>query len=269
MPLPRKSATSGRRLADLAGNSVAEPVVERDEVRPGVTFVALPHNRSDWVGFACFCLMAIFALIRAARAAALIVLPAITLDVAVGVTFLTRRPLRRQTTAVMPKVCAYAAAFGLGSFVLLAQRFRPGWLVFHSVPAARIVGFFIWLLGTVAAVFFVWRLRSAFSIVPQARELVTTGPYRFVRHPIYVCYLLQGIGYSLLYWNLPVLLAVVAWQSIMVARVRFEEQLLLSSFPEYADYRNRVGMFFPRLRPAPASRSAIASTVPQSPSQPA
>ena len=65
-----------------------------------------------------------------------------------------------------------------------------------------------------------------FGVRPALRGLVTRGPYKLVRHPIYLSYLIADIGYNLQEWN-PVTIALVlaGWASL-VYRIKAEERLL-------------------------------------------
>ena len=75
-----------------------------------------------------------------------------------------------------------------------------------------------------------------FGVRPALRGLATTGPYRFVRHPIYLAYLLADIGYNLQEWNFATVLLVAAgWMSLLY-RIRAEERILSqhSDWPGYA-----------------------------------
>ena len=93
-------------------------------------------------------------------------------------------------------------------------------------------------------------LGSAWSLVPRAdraRGLVTTGPYRFVRHPIYLGLILVALGQSLAFGNRAALLVVVlAVVPTFVWRARAEEELLGGTFgARYARYRERTRMVVP------------------------
>jgi protein-S-isoprenylcysteine O-methyltransferase Ste14 len=58
------------------------------------------------------------------------------------------------------------------------------------------------------------------------RGLVTTGPYRLVRHPMYLAYVLADIGYNLQEWNRgSVLLVMAGWASLLY-RIHAEERIL-------------------------------------------
>jgi protein-S-isoprenylcysteine O-methyltransferase Ste14 len=82
---------------------------------------------------------------------------------------------------------------------------------------------------------------------PAAQKFVTPVMYRFVRHPLYV-------GWFFTFWSTPdmtvthLLFAVVTTAYIVVA-IQFEERDLMNAHPEYAEYRRRVPMLVPSLRP--------------------
>jgi protein-S-isoprenylcysteine O-methyltransferase Ste14 len=65
-----------------------------------------------------------------------------------------------------------------------------------------------------------------FGFRPALRGLATSGPYGFVRHPMYLSYLLSDIGYNLQEWNIgTVLLVLVGWASL-IYRIAAEERVL-------------------------------------------
>jgi len=93
-------------------------------------------------------------------------------------------------------------------------------------------------------------LGPAWSLVPKAdegTELVTTGPYRLVRHPIYLGLALVAMGEALAFGSWPAVLIVIcgivptfAW------RARAEERLLARAFGErHAAYRQRSKLIIP------------------------
>jgi protein-S-isoprenylcysteine O-methyltransferase Ste14 len=69
-------------------------------------------------------------------------------------------------------------------------------------------------------------LGRGFGVRPALRVLATRGPYRLVRHPIYLAYVLADIGYNLRDWNLGTVLLVLAGWTALIVRIRAEERIL-------------------------------------------
>ena len=101
------------------------------------------------------------------------------------------------------------------------------------------------LAGTLLAFWSAWYLGTGFSLLPQARQLVTTGPYRYVRHPIYLGGLLITLGEVWLRFSPLVLALNLLFVAAQVVRLRYEEQILERAFPEYRDYRARTSALIP------------------------
>ena len=97
----------------------------------------------------------------------------------------------------------------------------------------------------------VWSLRhlwTSFSVIPQARTLVSSGPYRWVRHPLYTTEIIVNLGLAIhfgraYHWAVFVLL--IAGQSYRAHR---EERLLSVHLPGYAEYRSRTAALIPGFR---------------------
>lgn len=83
-------------------------------------------------------------------------------------------------------------------------------------------------------------------------KFATPGPYRLVRHPLYV-------GWLTVFWAAPTmtfthLLFALGMTAYILAAIRWEEHDLVAAHPEYAVYRRRVPMLVPRLRVGPSPR---------------
>ena len=105
------------------------------------------------------------------------------------------------------------------------------------------------ILATIGLVYAVWGLaflRRSFSIVPEARRLVTGGPYAFSRHPVYLGEIITAIGINLPTFGLFSGLAVLYFVVCEVLRMRWEEGVLARAFPnEYPAYAQRVPRYAP------------------------
>lgn len=89
-----------------------------------------------------------------------------------------------------------------------------------------------------------------FGIYPQPKaqaQLITAGPYRYIRHPMYLGLLLTMLGIALYnaHWLNLAGLALVA--AAVTGKALLEERLLLARFPDYADYMRRTARLLPGL----------------------
>lgn len=92
------------------------------------------------------------------------------------------------------------------------------------------------------------RLRLAFD-PGNPRTFVSEGPYRYVRHPFYVSYVIFWGGWALAGWSIWAVFPFLVMTAIYIGAARDEERKfgLTEMGPDYADYRRRTGFFFPRL----------------------
>ncbi len=90
-------------------------------------------------------------------------------------------------------------------------------------------------------------LGRGFAIFPQARQLVTDGPYRIVRHPLYLLEQVSLFGVCMQYRQPWGVLIVLAGLALQFPRMRYEEKIMTEAFPSYADYAARTAMIVPGL----------------------
>jgi protein-S-isoprenylcysteine O-methyltransferase Ste14 len=149
--------------------------------------------------------------------------------------------LTRPRAQVWDYSVASSTAVGVAYTYPYAQviylRWSPGYVAW---PTAGLV------LVTVAAALSLLSLLTMgrlFGVRPALRGLVTTGPYRLVRHPMYLSYVLADIGYNLQEWNyVTLLLVLVGWVSL-IYRIHAEERVLFQhrEWPAYvASVRYRL-----------------------------
>lgn len=74
------------------------------------------------------------------------------------------------------------------------------------------------------------QLGYAFSLMPKAKYLVTTGLYSKLRHPVYYFSILALIGILIFSWNIYVLIAVIILIALEIIRMRKEEEVLTKKF---------------------------------------
>ena len=136
---------------------------------------------------------------------------------------------------------AFIAILG-ASFGFLWTTFGAAYLEpsHHLIQAISFIGLVIILLGQFLCIWGIITLRISFSLLPEARELVTTGPYKLLHHPIYVGYSMVMFAQVLLYQNLYIFTGFIISVSLFILRAKFENSKL-SILPEYIFYVNRHG----------------------------
>jgi protein-S-isoprenylcysteine O-methyltransferase Ste14 len=140
-------------------------------------------------------------------------------------------------------------AVSIGSFLLMAAAVL-GLLAIDSLIgrgalaiAVQVgaVGLMVW-----ARVTFGRRSFHA-SADPTPGGLVTSGPYRFIRHPIYTAACILGWAGVLSHWSTPAALCGVFLLIGSISRMLCEERLLVRSYPEYRQYAAATRRMVPYL----------------------
>ena len=139
----------------------------------------------------------------------------------------------------------------VGQFVILALILVVGYAESGHYPGHP-VSSVVTLLSALAAAFFGWRgfrdLGSNLTPYPKPlddAQLVTTGVYGIVRHPIYTAVLSGALAYSTFQHSWYALVGTVALAVWFEYKSRREEAFLRIQFPAYADYAQRVKKFIP------------------------
>jgi protein-S-isoprenylcysteine O-methyltransferase Ste14 len=98
-----------------------------------------------------------------------------------------------------------------------------------------------------------WLRAYASGYVKKNQELTTTGPYAYLRNPLYLGSILIAAGFAVALMSWPVALALaVMFIAIYVPVIASEERFLRATFPEFPEYCRRVPRLIPRLTPAPS-----------------
>jgi len=143
-------------------------------------------------------------------------------------------------------------------FSALAFMINPAWMAWASLPFPSWIRWVGVASGAVTPFLLAWTLSTLGPnltdtvVTRQAHTLVTRGPYRWVRHPFYVCMALFVLSLGLVAANWFVLAAGVVVFTLLAVRTRTEEEKLLARFGDpYRAYLERTGRFVPRLRLEP------------------
>ncbi len=101
------------------------------------------------------------------------------------------------------------------------------------------------LIGSVGAVVTLSQLGRSFSVMAEARQLVTSGPYRFVRHPLYLTEEIAVIGLFVQFASVWTVLLLAIHIAFQLRRIHNEETVLTENFPEYAAYTRITARLVP------------------------
>jgi protein-S-isoprenylcysteine O-methyltransferase Ste14 len=160
---------------------------------------------------------------------------------AVSVCVFVRKPPRQHSR---DPIAFVACAVALSSVVLLEKPSDAAATSLVVLGDLVAVAAWTWLLISFVA------LGRCFGLLPEARGLVTRGPYRLVRHPVYLGEFTAVGGLLLASPTARNLTLAVAFAAAQAVRMRMEEAALTDEFPEYASYSADT----PRLVPRPGRR---------------
>jgi len=143
----------------------------------------------------------------------------------------------KKSAGIVPRAVALLGTGGGLAILMLPPAALPLWLDVLSVG--------IVLFGLCAMLFSLVWLRHSFSVFPEARRLVTSGPYALVRHPVYAFEELTLFGVMLQFMQPWACLLFVVQLCFQFARIPFEERVLADAFPEYGEYASRTARLVP------------------------
>jgi protein-S-isoprenylcysteine O-methyltransferase Ste14 len=148
---------------------------------------------------------------------------------------------RRPAIATSRSVTGHVAAV-LGTWMLSALP-----LVHGAAPdvSRQVVSDVLVVSGTVWAVWSVGSLGRNISVLAQARGVADTGPYRWVRHPLYLGEIVSSLGLALAANSYAAIGLWLVLCGLQVYRAVREEQLLVQALPAYRSYQSRTAALLP------------------------
>ena len=142
---------------------------------------------------------------------------------------LTRHHPKVRDYSIIPSL-AVGVAYAYPYAQVIYLRWSPGYVAWPEAGLALVT------LAAGLSLVSLLAMGRLFGIRPALRGLVTSGPYRFVRHPMYLSYVIADIGYNLQEWNSVTILMVLGGWASLVYRIRAEERVLSQhvGWPAYA-----------------------------------
>ena len=152
---------------------------------------------------------------------------------------LSRRVPEVKAKGGLPRAVAVGGTFLGNGFLYLNAVDLP---LFAQILADVLI-----IASTVGSLLVLSRLGASFSLMPEARRLVTSGPYALVRHPLYGVEMVGVLGLVLQFQQPWALLLGAGVFALQYWRTIFEEEILMAAYPEYVAYRTRTPRFIPYL----------------------
>jgi protein-S-isoprenylcysteine O-methyltransferase Ste14 len=130
----------------------------------------------------------------------------------------------------------------VASFLMVGVNLAPvGPILWHASALVTEYGVAITAIGAAVAAYAIVNLGRNFSVVPEARVLVTRGVYRVVRHPIYLAESLMILGALMGDGELSALMGTFVVIGLQIYRIRVEERLLSRAFPaQFVEFTRRT-----------------------------
>lgn len=128
------------------------------------------------------------------------------------------------------------------------------YLILTSSTRAAPILYLCSCLYLISLVLFWWAIFTAkaldFAFSDKVGNIVTSGPFRLIRHPFYTSYVLAWIGSSLLFNSMILWITLLYLVAFYYLSARKEERVIMKSVysTEYRKYIQDVGMFLPRIK---------------------
>ena len=188
-------------------------------------------------------------------------LAALILFTAIGISSYYRRKADRDSGESISRKAdgtAFMNIIRIGGLILwlspLVYLINPAWMAWSKIGLPEWVRWLGVALGILCTLGIYWLFSSIGSgITPTSatrheHKLVTSGPYRWVRHPLYTVGSSMFVTFGLIADNWFIALLGILAFIAMASRTPKEEANLIEKFgDEYRDYMKRTGRYFPKL----------------------
>lgn len=150
-----------------------------------------------------------------------------TFYVLLALLTMTRSPAKAQADGVLPRIAAFVGTYMPWTIAIFGKTDQA----LPNLASTACV-----LIGMIMMLVTIRHLGRSFSLVPQARNVVQTGPYRWIKHPLYLAEEIAVLGVVLRNPTPLTAVLLVLHIGVQVCRIYYEEDLLRRNCPEYSGY---------------------------------
>lgn len=140
---------------------------------------------------------------------------------------MTRSPAKARAEGLAPRIAAFVGTYLPWTITFFDKTNQA----LPNLGSAACV-----LIGLVMMLVTIRHLGRSFSLTPQARAVVQTGPYRWIKHPLYLSEEIAVVGVALRYLTPVTVFILVLHFGVQVCRILYEEDLLRRACPDYSSY---------------------------------
>ncbi|WP_246230607.1 methyltransferase family protein [Bradyrhizobium cytisi] len=147
--------------------------------------------------------------------------------VLLGLLVMTRAPAKAHADGWLPRIAAFVGTY---------MPWAIGFFGETDEALPNLASTVCVLTGMIMMLLTIRHLGKSFSLVPQARSVVQTGPYRWIKHPLYLAEQIAIFGVVLKVLSPLTVTLFVLHIGVQVCRIYYEEDLLRRNCPEYSGY---------------------------------
>lgn len=139
----------------------------------------------------------------------------------------------------------------LSWLLILLQFLLIGWLAYgDSYTHLTILTVLFFISSFTLMIWALWAMsESDLTVFPkptQSAKLITNGPYRYVRHPIYTAVTIGCAGFLNQHFTWTRLFVYTSLVIVLLIKLGWEEKMLIEKFPGYKEYMKHTKKLFPR-----------------------
>lgn len=150
-----------------------------------------------------------------------------TFYVLLGLLTMTRSPAKAHADGLLPRIAAFVGTYMPWTIAFFGKTDQA----LPNLASTACV-----LIGMIMMLVTIRHLGRSFSLVPQARNVVQTGPYRWIKHPLYFAEEIAVLGVVLRNPTPLTAALLVLHIAVQICRIHYEEDLLRRNCPEYSSY---------------------------------